>query len=147
MNAMIHTAKGKMLVELYNEDAPLTVANFAKLAGIGFYDNFKFHRVISNFMVQTGCPDGDGKGDPGYTIPCELKGDRQYHDRGTLSMANKGYRNSGGSQFFICISREATKHLDGKHTCFGRVIAGLEVIDLVEQGDLVEKIYIIESVT
>jgi peptidyl-prolyl cis-trans isomerase B (cyclophilin B) len=133
--ATITTSKGILKVELYDEDAPITVANFVKLTNIGFYNNITFHRVIPNFMVQTGCPDGDGKGGPGYTIECELKGDLQVHDRGVLSMANRGYKNSGGSQFFICHNREGTKHLDRKHTCFGKVVEGIEVLDTIAQGD------------
>jgi peptidyl-prolyl cis-trans isomerase B (cyclophilin B) len=144
MQAKIVTAKGDLVVDLYEQDAPQTVANFAKLCGVGFYDNIIFHRVIPDFMIQTGCPDGDGKGGPGYNIPCEVKGNLQYHDRGVLSMANKGYRNSGGSQFFICVSRDATKHLDGKHTCFGKVTQGIEIIDAIEKGDAVVSISISE---
>jgi peptidyl-prolyl cis-trans isomerase B (cyclophilin B) len=133
--AIISTSKGDMHLELYDDDAPITVENFVKLANIGFYNNIKFHRVIKDFMAQTGCPDGDGRGGPGYNIKCELKGELQYHDRGVLSMANKGYRNSGGSQFFICYNRDGVKHLDGKHTCFGKVAEGLDVLDSIAQGD------------
>jgi peptidyl-prolyl cis-trans isomerase B (cyclophilin B) len=128
-----------MKVEFYDEDAPNTVANFVKLSKDGFYDGLTFHRVIPNFVVQGGCPNGDGRGGPGYTIDCELDGDKQYHDRGVLSMAHAG-RNTGGSQFFICHSRENTAHLDRKHTCFGKVVEGLEVIDAIRQGDKIEKI-------
>lgn len=128
-----------MKVEFYDEDAPNTVANFVKLSKDGFYDGLTFHRVIPNFVVQGGCPNGDGRGGPGYTIDCELDGDKQYHDRGVLSMAHAG-RNTGGSQFFICHSRENTAHLDRNHTCFGKVVEGLEVIDAIRQGDKIEKI-------
>jgi peptidyl-prolyl cis-trans isomerase B (cyclophilin B) len=123
-----------MFVELYEQDAPKTVENFVKLAQSGFYTNLTFHRVIPNFVIQGGCPKGDGTGGPGYTIPCELSGGNQYHDRGVLSMAHAG-RNTGGSQFFICHSRQNTAHLDRNHTCFGKVVQGLEVIDNIRPGD------------
>ena len=113
---------------------PKTVENFLSLARKGFYNGLTFHRVIPNFVVQGGCPQGTGSGGPGYTIPCELGGGNQFHDRGVLSMAHAG-RNTGGSQFFICHSRQNTAHLDRNHTCFGRVTQGLEVIDAIRQGD------------
>lgn len=141
--AKIITEKGDMLVEFYEQDAPKTVANFIKLAESGFYDGLTFHRVIPNFVIQGGCPDGTGAGGPGYTIPCELNGGNQHHDRGVLSMAHAG-RNTGGSQFFICHSRDNTAHLDRNHTCFGRVVEGLEVIDLIRGGDEIIKIEISE---
>lgn len=144
IKASIHTAKGTMNVELYNDDAPGTVANFVKLSKEGFYDGLTFHRVIPNFVIQGGCPDGTGAGGPGYTIPCETSGNKQYHDRGVLSMAHAG-KNTGGSQFFICHNRENTKHLDGHHTCFGKVVEGLEVIDAIRAGDVIEKIEIFEG--
>ncbi len=142
--ATIHTAKGVMKVDFYDTDAPVTVANFVKLAKDGFYDGLTFHRVIPNFVIQGGCPDGTGAGGPGYSIPCETSGNNQYHDRGVLSMAHAG-KNTGGSQFFICHNRENTKHLDGHHTCFGKVVEGLEVIDDIRAGDVIEKIEIIEQ--
>lgn len=141
--AEIKTSKGAMKVEFYEKDAPNTVANFVKLAKDGFYDGLTFHRVIPNFVIQGGCPDGTGAGGPGYTIKCELDGDNQYHDRGVLSMAHAG-RDTGGSQFFICHSRENTAHLDRNHTCFGKVVEGLEVIDLINEGDLIEQITVSE---
>ena len=141
--ATIITEKGEMKVEFYEQDAPKTVANFIKLAESGFYDGLTFHRVIPNFVIQGGCPDGTGAGGPGYTIPCELTGGNQYHDRGVLSMAHAG-RNTGGSQFFICHSRDNTAHLDRNHTCFGRVVEGLDVIDKIRQGDEIIKIEISE---
>ncbi len=141
LKADIHTSKGVMKVLFYEDDAPLTVANFVKLSQQGYYDGLTFHRVIPDFVVQGGCPNGTGSGGPGYTIPCELKGENQYHDRGVLSMAHAG-RNTGGSQFFICHSRRNTAHLDRNHTCFGKVYEGLEVIDLIRAGDLIEKIVI-----
>ena len=141
--AKIITEKGEMQVEFYEQDAPKTVANFIKLATSGFYDGLTFHRVIPDFVIQGGCPDGTGAGGPGYTIPCELDGDNQYHDRGVLSMAHAG-RNTGGSQFFICHSRKNTFHLDRQHTCFGKVVEGLEVIDAIRQGDKILKIEVSE---
>lgn len=141
--AKIITEKGDMTVEFYEQDAPKTVANFIKLAESGFYDGLTFHRVIPNFVIQGGCPDGTGAGGPGYTIPCELTGGNQHHDRGVLSMAHAG-RNTGGSQFFICHSRDNTAHLDRNHTCFGRVVDGLDVIDKIRQGDEIIKIEISE---
>lgn len=137
----IHTAKGVMKVSFYDEDAPKTVENFIKLSKEGFYDGLTFHRVIPNFVIQGGCPIGNGAGGPGYTIKCELNGELQYHDRGVLSMAHAG-RNTGGSQFFICHSRDNTSHLDRNHTCFGKVTEGLEVIDAIRAGDKIEKIVI-----
>ncbi len=142
--AIIHTAKGNMNVEFYENDAPNTVKNFCDLAKKGFYDGLTFHRVIPDFVIQGGCPIGTGTGGPGYKIDCELNGGNQYHDRGVLSMAHAG-RNTGGSQFFICHSRKNTAHLDRNHTCFGKVVEGLEVIDAIRAGDKIEKIEIIES--
>ncbi|MBV6654468.1 MAG: peptidylprolyl isomerase [Mameliella sp.] len=142
--AEIKTEKGTMKVEFYDEDTPNTVANFVKLSKEGYYDGLTFHRVIPNFVIQGGCPRGDGRGGPGYTIDCELKGGNQFHDRGVLSMAHAG-RNTGGSQFFICHSRDNTAHLDGNHTCFGKVVEGLDVIDEIRQGDKIEQIIIHEE--
>lgn len=141
--AEIVTEKGTMKVEFYEEDAPLAVENFISLSKNGFYDGLTFHRVIPNFVIQGGCPRGNGSGGPGYTIKCELDGKNQYHDRGVLSMAHAG-RNTGGSQFFICHSRENTKHLDRNHTCFGKVVEGLEVIDAIREDDKILKITILE---
>ncbi|TAF63785.1 MAG: peptidylprolyl isomerase [Cytophagales bacterium] len=142
--AEIHTAKGVMKVSFFEEDAPNTVKNFTDLAKNGFYNGLTFHRVIPNFVIQGGCPYGTGAGGPGYTIKCELTGENQYHDRGVLSMAHAG-RDTGGSQFFICHNRQNTKHLDRNHTVFGKVYEGLEVIDLIQQGDKIEKIVVIED--
>ena len=144
MTAEIHTEKGVMKVEFYTEDAPNTVKNFIDLSKSGFYDGLTFHRVIPNFVIQGGCPNGIGNGGPGYKIDCELTGDNQYHDKGVLSMAHAG-RNTGGSQFFICHSRDNTAHLDRNHTCFGKVIEGLEVIDDIRQGDVITKILVEEE--
>jgi peptidyl-prolyl cis-trans isomerase B (cyclophilin B) len=142
--AIIKTAKGDMKVEFYHNDAPNTVANFIKLSESGFYNGLTFHRVIPDFVIQGGCPNGTGAGGPGYKIDCELTGDNQYHDRGVLSMAHAG-RNTGGSQFFICHSRRNTSHLDRNHTCFGKVVDGLDVIDDIRMGDKIISIDIIEE--
>lgn len=142
--AEIHTNKGLMKVEFFEKDAPNTVDNFVKLAKSGFYDGLTFHRVIDDFVIQGGCPNGIGNGGPGYKIKCELDGENQYHDRGVLSMAHAG-RDTGGSQFFICHSRNNTAHLDRNHTCFGKVVEGLDVIDQIRQGDVMEKIIINEN--
>ena len=144
MYAEIHTEKGVMKVEFYEKDAPKTVENFINLSESGFYDGLNFHRVIPNFVVQGGCPDGTGAGGPGYSIDCELNGENQYHDRGVLSMAHAG-RNTGGSQFFICHGRENTSHLDRNHTCFGKVVEGVEVIDAIRANDSIEKIVIVKE--
>ncbi len=142
--AEIHTDKGVMKIEFYEQDAPNTVANFIKLAKEGYYDGVTFHRVIPNFVIQGGDPTGTGAGGPGYKIDCELTGGNQYHDRGVLSMAHAG-RNTGGSQFFICHSRENTAHLDRNHTCFGKVVEGVEVIDAIRQGDVMNKVVVTEE--
>ena len=139
------TEKGTMLIEFYENDAPIAVNNFVTLSKKGFYDGLIFHRVIPDFMIQGGCPEGSGRGGPGYKINCEIDGGNQYHDRGVLSMAHAG-RNTGGSQFFICHSRRNTSHLDRNHTCFGKVVDGLDVIDAIRQGDKITKINIIEEV-
>ena len=139
--AEIITSKGTMKLELFENDAPGTVENFCKLAEEGFYDGLTFHRVIPNFVIQGGCPNGNGAGGPGYKIKCETSGGNQYHDRGVLSMAHAG-KNTGGSQFFVCHSRENTAHLDGVHTCFGKVYEGLDVIDNIRQNDTIESITI-----
>lgn len=138
-NAIIKTAYGEMEVEFFEKDAPKTVENFQKLIKEGFYDGLAFHRVLQDFVVQGGCPKGDGTGGPGYSIDCELDGGNQFHDKGVLSMAHAG-RNTGGSQFFLCHNRENTQHLDGNHTCFGIVINGLDIVDQIKQGDKIESI-------
>jgi peptidyl-prolyl cis-trans isomerase B (cyclophilin B) len=143
MKAEIHTAKGIMKLSFFEEDAPKTVENFTTLAKKGFYDGLKFHRVIPDFVIQGGCPQGTGAGGPGYTIKCETSGGNQYHDKGVLSMAHAG-KDTGGSQFFICHNRQNTSHLDRKHTVFGKVYEGLDVIDKIRQGDLIEKIVVID---
>lgn len=142
MQAKIHTTYGVMTVDFYQDDAPKTVENFVKLSKDGFYNGLTFHRVIPSFVIQGGCPQGTGVGGPGYSINCELDGNNQYHDRGVLSMAHAG-RNTGGSQFFICHGRDNTAHLDRNHTCFGKVIENVEIVDQIQQGDTIEKIEIV----
>lgn len=141
-----------MHAELYAKEVPGTVANFVKLAKEGFYDGLRFHRVIPNFVIQGGCPYsrrvGDprvGTGGPGWSIKCETSAPRQRHDRGVLSMAHAG-KDTGGSQFFICHCRQNTQHLDGVHTCFGRVEEeDWPVIDAIRPNDLIESITIEEE--
>jgi len=142
--AIIKTEKGDLTVQFYDTDAPGTVANFLKLAKSGYYDGVTFHRVIPDFVIQGGDPTGTGAGGPGYSIKCELEGDNQYHDRGVLSMAHRG-RDTGGSQFFICHSRNNTAHLDRNHTCFGKVVENVDLIDDIRQGDKILGIDIIEE--
>ena len=137
--ATIQTSRGTISLELYPEQAPKTVANFEKLAGEGFYDGLKFHRVIANFMIQTGCPSGTGTGGPGYTFEDECDASLTHDSAGILSMANAG-PNTNGSQFFI--THVPCHHLDGKHTVFGRVVQGQDVVDSIEQGDVMEKVSI-----
>lgn len=138
----ITTAKGVITFELYDDAAPIAVENFKKLINEGFYNGLKFHRVLPDFVIQGGCPIGNGAGGPGYTIKCETSGAKQYHDRGVLSMAHRG-KDTGGSQFFICHSRNNTSHLDGVHTCFGKVIDGIEIVDQIKAGDVMEKVELI----
>ncbi len=142
--AEIVTAKGTMKVEFFEKDAPGTVKNFCDLAKKGFYDGLTFHRVIPGFVIQGGCPNGTGAGGPGYKIKCELDGENQFHDKGVLSMAHAG-RDTGGSQFFVVMSRTQTSHLDRNHTCFGKVVEGIPVIDQISQGDVIQKITIHET--
>ena len=141
---LIKTTHGDMKIEFFEADAPGTVKNFIDLAEKGFYNGLTFHRVIPGFVIQGGCPNGTGSGGPGYTIKCELDGENQVHDRGVLSMAHAG-KDTGGSQFFICHNRQNTKHLDRKHTCFGKVVDGLDVIEKIRGGDVIEKIEITEK--
>ncbi len=129
----IETNRGTIELELYPEHAPQTVNNFVFLAGEGFYDGVKFHRVINDFMIQTGDPTGTGRGGPGYKFGDETKGNPLKHERGVISMANAG-PNTNGSQFFITHSPQP--HLNGKHTVFGKVTKGLDVVDAVKQGDV-----------
>ena len=136
--ATFDAARGPIKVELYPDKAPLTVANFVNLAQRGFYDGLSFHRVIPDFMVQGGCPEGSGRGGPGYRFEDETSNGVK-HERGVLSMANAG-PNTNGSQFFI--THIKTDWLDGKHTVFGKVIEGLEVVDSVAGGDAINSVKI-----
>ena len=138
LTATFDTAKGVIKVDLLPEKAPLTVANFVNLAKRGFYDGLNFHRVIADFMIQGGCPDGRGTGGPGYRFEDETSNGLG-HERGVLSMANAG-PNTNGSQFFI--THIKTDWLDGKHTVFGKVIEGLEVVDSVAGGDAINSVKI-----
>ncbi len=128
--AKFNTNMGNFKIELYNDKAPLTVGNFVKLVDQGFYNGLIFHRVIPDFMIQTGCPQGTGYGGPGYTIQDEIKKDLS-HQKGVLSMANTGRPHTGGSQFFITI--KPTPWLDGKHTIFGKVIDGMDVVESISK--------------
>src|SRR3989454_2755365 len=123
--ATMQTTEGSITLELFDEDAPKTVENFRRLASEGFYDGLTFHRVIKDFMIQGGCPEGTGRGGPGYKIKDELN--PKPHTKGALSMAHAG-ANTGGSQFFIMHGKHA-KHLDGKHTVFGELVSGMDVLD------------------
>jgi len=138
LTATFNTSRGPIQVELYPDKAPLTVANFVNLAKRGFYDGLNFHRVIPDFMIQGGCPEGSGRGGPGYRFEDETT-NGVAHERGVLSMANAG-PNTSGSQFFI--THVATPWLDGKHTVFGKVVSGLEVVDAVKQGDTIDSLVI-----
>ena len=140
--AIIEMDKGSIVIELFETDTPKTVANFEKLITEGFYDGIPFHRVIKGFMAQGGCPNGTGTGGPGYTIPCETKGNPHSHERGSLSMAHRG-PNTGGSQFFIVY--EPQPHLNGVHTVFGKVVEGMDVVDNIEQGDTMNKVTIAQD--
>ena len=148
------TTKGEMVAELFEDDAPGTVEHFVGLvtgtktwtdpktgekSDKPFYDGLTFHRVIPNFVIQGGCPVGNGTGGPGYHIKCETGGKRQVHKRGSLSMAHAG-KDTGGSQFFVCHSPQP--HLDRKHTVFGEVTSGLEVVDAIKAGDKMTRVWI-----
>ena len=136
------TSRGQIVCDLFAKDAPATVNNFVFLAREGFYDGTKFHRVIADFMIQGGDPEGTGRGGPGYRFKDEVGAGKPKHQRGSLSMANAG-PNTNGSQFFI--THIATDWLDGKHTVFGQVKTGLEVVDAVKQGDVLKKVTISEE--
>ncbi len=139
---LMNTSKGIIEIELYPEHAPKTVNNFVFLAKEGYYDGILFHRVISDFMIQGGDPTGTGSGGPGYKFEDEFKGNPLKHERCVISMANAG-PNTNGSQFFITHSPQP--HLNGKHTVFGKVINGQDVVDLIEQGDKMEQVTVIEE--
>jgi len=138
--AIIETKKGNIELILFENEAPNTVANFEKLAKKGFYDGLTFHRVIPDFVIQGGCPEGNGTGGPGYTIKCEINPHK--HGTGALSMAHAG-KDTGGSQFFITHSPQP--HLDGVHTVFGKVIKGMEVVNSIKPGDIIRKITILDE--
>ena len=142
-NATFETNRGTITAELYDKEAPETVANFEKLANSGFYDGVKFHRVIPGFVVQGGdplsrdLPEGDrriGTGGPGYHIKCETKGNPRTHEVGALSMAHAG-KDTGGSQFFMVLDENATRHLNGVHTVFGKITQGLDVMKQIKAND------------
>lgn len=139
--AVMETEKGTIHLQLFDQDAPGTVENFVKLSKSGFYDGLNFHRVINNFMIQGGCPQGTGTGGPGYTIKCETAGNPNKHLAGTLSMAHAG-RDTGGSQFFICHSPQP--HLDGVHTVFGKT-EDMDVVNAIRKGDKILSIQIEED--
>ena len=145
----ITTNKGDIVLELYPEDAPKTVANFVKLIQDGYYDGLSFHRFVPNFVIQGGCPNTragakgqPGTGGPGWRIPCETKGNPRRHGTGTLSMAHAG-KDTGGSQFFITL--RDTPHLDGVHTVFGGVTSGMDVVEAIREGDRMQKVTVKES--
>lgn len=146
--ATFETSKGKIVAELFDKEAPGTVSNFEKLANSGFYDGVKFHRVISDFVVQGGdplsrdLPAGDpriGTGGPGYQIKCETKGNPHKHEVGSLSMAHAG-KDTGGSQFFMVLSEQNTRHLNGVHTVFGKISSGIDVMKKLQRNDVIESV-------
>ncbi|HOI71973.1 MAG TPA: peptidylprolyl isomerase [Methanobacterium sp.] len=138
--ALIETEKGNIELELYDKEAPNTVANFEKLANSGFYNGLTFHRVIPDFVIQGGCPEGTGTGGPGYTIKCEINPHK--HGTGALSMAHAG-KDTGGSQFFITHSPQP--HLDGVHTVFGKVVKGMDVVNKIKVNDKMIKVTVSEE--
>ncbi len=140
--ATFQTAKGAIKIQLFDDLVPNTVGNFVKLANDGFYNGLKFHRVISDFMIQGGCPQGTGTGGPGYKFEDEFHADLRHDGPGILSMANSG-PNTNGSQFFI--THVATPHLDNKHSVFGKVVEGQDVVDSIAQGDVMETVTITEE--
>ena len=139
----ITTERGDIYAEFWSDDAENTVKNFITLAQKGYYDGLTFHRVVDNFVIQGGDPTGTGSGGPGYAIPCETNGHRQKHVDGAFSMAHAG-RDTGGSQFFIVIDKNNCKHLDGKHTVFGVVTEGFDVVKKIRQGDKMLKVEVLE---
>ena len=140
--ASIKTNKGTIRIQLHADKTPKTVANFEKLVNQGFYNGLKFHRVISDFMIQTGCPEGTGRGGPGYRFSDEFHASLKHDGPGVLSMANAG-PNTNGSQFFI--THVATPWLDGKHSVFGQVIEGQDIVDAIKQGDKMVKVTVTEE--
>ncbi len=140
---IIETTKGTIEVEFYDNDAPNTVKNFVTLAQKGYYDGLKFHRVVPDFVIQGGDPTGTGAGGPGYAIRCETSGQKQKHIDGALSMAHAG-KDTGGSQFFIVLNENSCRHLDRKHTVFGKTTKGLDVVKQIKQGDKMLKVTVSE---
>ncbi|WP_370573941.1 peptidylprolyl isomerase [Methanomethylovorans sp.] len=140
--AIIETDKGNIVLELFEKDAPKTVENFEKLINKGFYDGLTFHRVLPDFVIQGGCPKGNGTGGPGYSIKCETKGNPRKHGKGALSMAHAG-KDTGGSQFFITHSPQP--HLDGVHTVFGQVIEGMDVVNKIKPKDVMKKVTVVNE--
>ncbi len=140
--AVIKTKKGDIRLELFSELVPKTVANFEKLANSGFYNGLKFHRVIADFMVQAGCPQGTGSGGPGYKFEDEFHPELRHDGPGILSMANAG-PHTNGSQFFI--THVACPHLDNRHSVFGKVLAGQEVVDAIAQNDVMESVTVVDE--
>jgi peptidyl-prolyl cis-trans isomerase B (cyclophilin B) len=140
--ATIETSRGTIKVNLHDDLVPKTVANFEKLAKQGFYNGLKFHRVIEDFMIQTGCPQGTGKGGPGYKFADEFHPSLKHSGPGVLSMANAG-PNTNGSQFFI--THVATPWLDGKHSVFGQVVEGLDVVNAIKQGDIMKSVEVSDA--
>ena len=132
---------GEIRIEFFAEDAPKTVENFVTLAKKGFYNGLNFHRVVPDFVVQGGCPKGNGTGGPGYTIKAEFN--KQKHVRGTVAMARSQHPDSAGSQFYICYG--STPHLDGQYTVFGKVVSGMELVDRIKQGDKMTSVTITEE--
>jgi peptidyl-prolyl cis-trans isomerase B (cyclophilin B) len=146
--ATFDTNKGTLVAELYDDAAPKTVANFEKLANSGFYDGVKFHRVIADFVVQGGdplsrdLPEGDprvGSGGPGWKIKCETVGNPRKHELGSLSMAHAG-KDTGGSQFFMVLSADNTRHLNGVHTVFGKITGGIDIMQQIKKNDVMTKV-------
>ena len=140
--ATIMTKRGTIRLQLHDQETPKTCANFEKLSKDGFYDGLKFHRVLADFMVQTGCPQGTGTGGPGYNFQDEFHDSLKHDTPGVLSMANAG-PNTNGSQFFI--THVPTPWLDGKHSVFGRGLEGLDVVNAIQQGDVMEKVAVTEE--
>jgi peptidyl-prolyl cis-trans isomerase B (cyclophilin B) len=140
--ALIQTNRGNIRLQLHDDKVPKTVENFEKLANDGFYNDLTFHRVLSDFMIQTGCPQGTGTGGPGYQFEDEFHEDLKHDGPGTLSMANAG-PNTNGSQFFI--THVATPHLDGVHSVFGKVLEGQDIVDTIEQGDTMQIVSVSEE--
>jgi peptidyl-prolyl cis-trans isomerase B (cyclophilin B) len=139
----IDTKYGPIYAEFWNDDAINTVKNFIVLAKSGYYDGLTFHRVVDDFVVQGGDPTGSGSGGPGYAIPCETNGHRQKHENGSFSMAHAGL-DTGGSQFFIVLNEKNTHHLDGRHTVFGKVTEGFDIVKKIQQGDQMLKVEVLE---